>query len=473
MKKILAFLLVLCVVLPVFSNGNSEQKPLLFNNQNLNLIPTDNTAATGNSIVENNMARLTKLYKELEENYLWDIDHQAVYDAMAKAMFEALGDEYSEYYPADETEEYEEQNFGQYGGIGIVYRKATDDFCKLDQVYPNTPASKAGMKAGDQITHLNGESVIGMTSSETQKIMRGEPGTEITITVLRNDVSFDLTMKREKITVPSIDYGMLENKTGYILILKFINNTTLSDFRKAMNEMLSNGMTSLIIDLRDCGGGDVLSALQIADLFISNSDLLTIKYKHEENNQTIKATRGMTYSAKIPIAILTNGYTASASEILAATMRDNGRAIIFGSKTYGKGIMQGLSMPGSPDQYKYTMAYFFPPSGNEIHKVGVSPDVETVFPDLEGEELERFIEFINTDALDKWAEEHPAYTKENVIAFADHYEDTGFPRLFLLLQMRNRYYEDILYDDQPVADQWFDVTLIEAMDYLATKTTAK
>ena len=466
--------MILAFALPAFSTGSSEQSPIMLNSQNLNLIPSANsTASTGYEEIDSNIARLTKLYTELEKNYLWDIDHQAVYEAMAKAMFEALGDEYSEYYTVDETEEYEELNFGQYGGIGIVYRKATDEYCFLEQVYPNTPASKAGMKAGDRITHLNGESVIGMTSSETQKIMRGEPGTELSVTVLRNGVSIDMTMTREKITTPSIDYGMLENNVGYILILKFLDGTTLADFRKAMNEMLKEGMTALVIDLRDCGGGDVLSALQIANLFVSDSELLTIKYKDESRNETINATKGMTYSAKIPIAILTNGYTASASEILAAALHDNGRAVLIGSTTYGKGVMQGLSLPGSKDQYKYTMAYFFPPSGKEIHKVGVSPDIESVLPEIEGEELEKYIEFINSDALDKWAEERPEYTKENVEAFADYYEYMGFPRIFLLLQMRNRYYEDILYDDQPVADQWFDVTLIEALDYLATKTGTK
>ena len=466
--------MVLILTLPVFSTGNSEQSPILFNNQNLNIIPSANTAASsGYDEIDSNIARLTKLYKELEKNYLWDIDHQAVYEAMAKAMFEALGDEYSEYYPQEESEEYAEQNFGQYGGIGIVYVKATDEFCNIEQVYPNTPASRAGMKAGDQVTHLYGESVIGKTSTETQKIMRGDPGTEISLTVLRKGVSIDMTMTREKITTPSIDYGMLESNVGYILILKFLDGTTLSDFRKAMTEMLKQGMNALVIDLRDCGGGDVLSALQIANLFISDSELLTIKYKDESRNETINATKGMTYSAKIPIAILTNGYTASASEILAATMRDNGRAVLVGSKTYGKGVMQGLSLPGSQDQYKYTMAYFFPPSGNEIHKIGVSPDIEVDLPSIEGEELEKFIEFINSDALDKWAEENPDYTKENVIAFADYYEYTGFPRIYLLLQMRNRYYEDILYDDQPVADQWFDITLIEAMEYLKSKTGSK
>jgi len=465
--------MVLVVLLPVFANGNNERSPLVLDKQNLNIIPTTTTTTSSQSVVDSNMARLTQLYKELEENYLWDIDHQAVYEAMAKAMFEALGDEYSEYYPESETEEFEEQNFGQYGGIGIVYRKATDDFCKLEQVYPNTPASKAGMKAGDEITHLNGESVIGKTSTETQKIMRGEPGTELSVTILRNGVSIDLTMTREKITTPSIDYGMLENNVGYILILKFMQDTTLTDFRKAMKEMQSQGMNALVIDLRDCGGGDVLAALQIADLFISDSPLLNINYKNEAKNQTINATKGMTYSAKIPIAILTNSYTASASEILAASMHDNGRAVLFGSKTYGKGVMQGVSLPGSRDQYKYTIASFLPPSGNEIHKKGVEPDFESDFPEMEDDQFKEYVEFVQSDVIDQWYEEHPEYTKENVIAFADKYADTGFPRIYLLLQMRNRYYEEMNYDEAPVADLWFDVTLLDALDYLATKTGTK
>ena len=465
--------MVLIVLLPVFSNGNNERSPLLIDKQNLNIIPTTAASATSESAIDSNMARLTQLYKMLDENYLWDIDHQAVYEAMAKAMFEALGDEYSEYYPESESEEFEEQNFGQYGGIGIVYRKPSDDFCKIEQVYPNTPASKAGMKAGDEITHLNGESVLGMTSTETQKIMRGEPGTELSLTVIRNGVSIDFTMKREKISTPSIDYGLLENNVGYILILKFYQDTTLTDFRKAMTEMQAQGMNALVIDLRDCGGGDVLSALQVANLFISDSKLLDINYKDESKNETIVATKGMTYSAKIPIAILTNGYTASASEILAASMRDNGRAILIGSTTYGKGVMQGVALPGSRDQYKYTLAYFLPPSGEEIHKKGVEPDIEISLPVLEGKDLEAYLEFVNSDVLDKWAEEHPEYTKENIIAFADKYEDKGFPRVYLLIQMRNRYYEDMLYDDIPVADPWFDPTLIKALEYLASKTGVK
>jgi len=473
MKKILTVLLVLVVLLPVFANGNNERTPLVLDKQNLNIIPTLNTTTSSENVIDSNMARLTKLYKDLEENYLWDIDHQAVYDAMAKAMFEALGDEYSEYYTKEETETFEEENFGQYGGIGIVYRKATDDYCNIEQVYPNTPASKAGLQAGDQLTHLNGETVIGMTSTESQKIMRGEPGTELSVTVLRNGVSIDFTMKREKITTPSIEYGMLENNVGYVQFIRFFQDKTLTDFRAAMTDMLAQGMNALVIDLRNCGGGDVLSALQVANLFISDADLLSIKYKDEKRNQTVNATKGMTYSAKIPIAILINGYTASAAEILAASMHDNGRAVLFGSKTYGKGVMQGVSVAGSKDQYKYTMAYFLPPSGKEIHKVGVEPDFVTPIPDLEEDQLKEYVEFIQSGVLEEWVKENPEYTKESVYAFADKYEDRGFPRIYLILQMRDQYYYGLRYDETPIADLWFDITLLEAIDYLQTKTGAK
>lgn len=434
-------------------------------------------ALTESQIIDANISSLSNLYHYLNDSTLWDIDHNAVFDAMATAMFDTLDDKYTYYVKAEESEEYEEETTGKYGGLGFYFSKTylqyqdPDDeetiYCNITQVFPNTPSSRGGIKAGDMITHINGQSVADLEATDCAKIMKGEIGTSVTVTIKRKNTSFDITLTRALITVPTVEYTMLDNKIGYIQILQF-NEDTFSKTSQALINLSNKGLKSLIIDLRDNPGGNVDTALRIANLFIKDSDLLTVNYKDERKNITFVATGSTLISTEIPMVVLVNGGTASSSEILSSTLKDTGRAVLVGTKTYGKGIMQEVSTFGE-GWTSITVASFLPPSGNPIHEVGVSPDIEQDSIYIEEGEVEAYTELLNSGIVTTYVEENPEYTIENVKRFATMHPEIQLRSEVIDIVVRNEYYLKMTYDEQPIADTWFDPQIIKAVEVLSFK----
>ena len=428
-------------------------------------------------IISRDMDSLERLYQYVNKYYLYDIDYDAVYDAMATALFDALDDKYTYYITADQSEEYSEEISGEYGGLGIYFTKTyteyqdADDestlYCNITQVFPNTPSSKAGLKAGDMITHINGESVVSMSANECASKMKGEVGTTVEITVKRKSSSFTLTLTRAKVIVPTVEYGMLDNGVGYLRITEFSQNT-LSAVEEALDSLEKDGMTSLIIDLRDNPGGDVDVTLSIADLFISGSKLLSVYYKDSTKNVNYVASEGTEVDENVKVAILINGGTASSAEILSSTMRDNGRAKLFGSTTYGKGIMQQISSFGE-GYTSVTIASFVPPSGNEIHGVGVESDVVVDAVTVEDDELEAYTNLVNGTEISDFVKANPDFTDENVEKFVNQYKDTGLRTEVLQILVRNEYYSEMDAEDRPIADVKYDNVCKAAYEYLIGK----
>lgn len=438
---------------------------------------TNDSPVSEDQIIDANMSMLTRLYRYLQKTYLWDIDHEAVYEAMATAMFDTLDDDYTYFVKAEESEEYEEETTGKYGGLGfyfsktyLQYQNADEEetlYCNISQVFPNTPSARGGIKAGDMITHINGESVINMEANDCAKLMKGEIGTTVTVTIKRKSTSFDLVLTRELITVPTVEYTMLDNNMGYIQILQF-NKDTLYKMGTALTNLKNQGLKSLILDLRDNPGGDVDIALSIANLFISNSDLLTIHYKDETKNVTFKANASTLINKDIPMAVLVNGGTASSAEILSSTLKDNGRAVLIGTKTFGKGIMQTISSFGE-GWTSVTTASFVPPSGNEIHKVGVLPDIELDSIYIEEDEIEAYTALLESGIVTEYVKNNPQYTLENVRRFATLHPEIELRAEVIDIVVRNEYYLNMTYDEQPIADTLFDPQIIKAVEVLNLK----
>jgi len=490
MKRFLASLFSgLFLVSMIFAVGSPEDQQVLFEqlpvvikgqeNQEPAAVSESSGTLTGNAAIERDMASLTRLYRYLEKNYLWDIDYNKAYEAMAQALFDSLGDKYTYYVTAERSPDYEEDTLGRYGGLGFYFTKTyleyqnpediSTVFCNIIQVFPNSPAARSGLLAGDYITHINGEDVQGLTSEECSARIKGETGTDVTITILRSGISFDLTITREQINIPSVVGEMLEDGIAYVQIIQFYSMTA-GAFAQEVSNFSNRGMTALIMDLRNCSGGDVDAALAIADMFISNSNLLTIKYKDQSRDKTYKAKAGVSVSARIPVVILVNGNTASSSEILASTMKDNGRATLIGTKTYGKGIMQSVSSFGEGN-LSVTVASLIPPSGNPFHETGIMPDIEVPLPSIQEDEIQAYSNLVAAKTIPAFVEEHPEYTRENVLLFLKTYPDTGISDEALCLLVRNSYYSSMLYDDQPKADVWFDPQVRAAMEYIRAGRT--
>jgi len=470
----------------VFANGHPEEQAIfenLLRQQQYQSVSTagkvtqQSSYSVGSEIISRDMASLERLYQYVNKNYLYDIDYDAVYDAMATALFDALDDKYSYYITSDDSEEYEEQITGEYGGLGIYFSKTYLEYqdpedestlyCNITQVFPNTPSSKAGFIAGDMITHINGEPVDSMTANECASKMKGTVGTTVDITIKRKNTTFTITLTRESITVPTVEYEMIDSSVAYLRILEFSQNT-LTAVTDALTDLNAQGMKSLIIDLRDNPGGDVDVTLSIADMFISSNKLLSVSYKDSSRDVVYKASEGTTVDSSVNVAILINEGTASSAEILSSTMRDNGRAVLIGSTSYGKGIMQQISSFG--DGYtSVTVASFVPPSGDTIQGEGVKPDIEVESLVVEEDEVDAYTKLLNGDEIEKFVQENPEYNDSNVAKFVKEFSSTGLREGILQILVRNEYYTQMDAEDRPLADVKYDPACKTAYEYLLNK----
>ena len=488
MKKLILVLMVLAVLAgTMFANGTPEEQRIFFDNLIRNSQMQNNSAdsgsrgtSTGSEIISRDMATLERLYQYVEKNYLYDIDYAAVYEAMATAMFSALGDKYSYYVKAEKSGDYAEEVSGTYGGLGIYFYKTTEAgqdpadektlYAVISQVFPNAPCSRAGLKAGDMITEIDGESVIPLDANECSKRMKGTPGTSVTLSIKRGESIFKVDLTREKVTTPTVEYAMIDGRTAYLRILEFSKSTYLA-ISKALDNLSAKGMQKLIIDLRNNPGGDVDSALAIADLFISNSDLMYLTYKDTSKNAKFSASNTVAVQPDVDIAILINGGTASSAELFSSMMRDTGRAVIIGSKSFGKGVMQLVSTFGD-GFISLTTASFTGPKDVAINKEGVLPDIEIEDLYVTEDEVKAYTELINNDVDLNFVKENPEFTDENVHKFAEQNASTGLRDSVLFVVARNAYLSEMNYDERPLFDIKYDVVCKKAYEYLQTYETA-
>lgn len=324
---------------------------------------------------------LKKIKTTINKYYLWkdNIDDEKLKDGAVKGYVSALGDEYTEYIPKDEMEAYTENITGNFVGIGI-YMVADENSGRVVVYYPipGSPAEKAGIKAGDQIISVDGTEYTYEDFDKIADYIKGEEGTKVKLVIQRNDEKIELEIKREKINTNPITIEMLENNIGYLKIPSF-DEDTANDFKEKIEELQNKGAKKIIIDLRNNGGGIVNEATDIADMLLEKGQ--TIISTVDNNNK-----REVTYSKNkpeftMPVVVITNENSASASEILACSLQDNDRAKIIGTKTYGKGIIQTLLSLADGSGLKITTEEYYTPKGTTIHKVGITPNEEVKLPD--------------------------------------------------------------------------------------------
>ena len=324
---------------------------------------------------------LKKIKTTINKYYLWkdNIDDEKLKDGAVKGYVSALGDEYTEYIPKDEMEAYTENITGNFVGIGI-YMVADENSGRVVVYYPipESPAEKAGIKAGDQIISVDGTEYTYEDFDKIADYIKGEEGTKVKLVIQRNDEKIELEIKREKINTNPITIEMLENNIGYLKIPSF-DEDTANDFKEKIEELQNKGAKKIIIDLRNNGGGIVNEATDIADMLLEKGQ--TIISTVDNNNK-----KEVTYSKNkpeftMPVVVITNENSASASEILACSLQDNERAKIIGTKTYGKGIIQTLLSLADGSGLKITTEEYYTPKGTTIHKVGITPNEEVKLPD--------------------------------------------------------------------------------------------
>lgn len=484
MKKFIASALIALVILsfPLAAGGSSEQ--VLSNSVPMqtqssgSLLQSSSSDTAQEDEISRDMSKLTRLYRFVDQNFYKDVDYNKAYEAMATALFESLEDKYSYYIAAEEKDDYVEQTLGTYGGIGLYFSKTyiqyqdeediTTWYCLVDRVFPNTPCSRAGLRSGDLITAIDGTDVKDLEATDCAKLMKGEAGTKVQLTVKRSDQEFVLNLTRQIVDVPTVEYTTIDNGSiGYIQITQF-TESTWQKMVEALIDFDDRKVKKIIIDLRSNGGGDINTALSIADSFISKGELLTINYKNSDP-EVYNARSQTLVDSDVKVALLTNGQTASSSEILTGAMKDNNRATIIGTKTYGKGIMQVVS-PFDEGYISLTEASFVTASHNEIHGVGIEPDI--LVPELEmtDEEAESYTNVYNDGVIAAYVDAHPDFTDENIEAFKLDPKYGEIRHEILRILVRYEYINRLPGDQQFLIDPNYDQCLKTAVDFLNGET---
>ena len=334
------------------------------------------TGAFGGSILDSKtVKKIDEVYKIIENTYIEEYDKDKLREGMIKGMVDALDDPYSVYYNEEEYAEMMESSSGQFEGIGAYLSQDPANMqVKVVRPIKNSPAEEAGIIAEDIIVEVDGENVEGEDINVVVSKVRGPEGTKVNVGIYREGESeilyFDVT--RAKIDEESVEWEMKEDNIGYIYISSF-EDATGKQFVEGYDALIDEGMTSLIIDLRTNGGGYVDTSVEVADRLVKEGIIVSIKDR-----------RGLSYAYEdagddkfidIPCVVLVDGNTASASEILTGCLKDYELVTIIGTKTFGKGIVQDVLPLGDGTGLKVTSAKYYTPNGENIHKIGIEPDI--------------------------------------------------------------------------------------------------
>lgn len=322
-------------------------------------------------------AKQESVMKIAQRDFLYEADEGKMLEGALEGTLKALGDPYTQFMTKEEFEALMQDTEGTYEGIGVYITASDDNKIMIVSPIEDTPAEKAGLKTGDKIIGINGTEFTADKIDEAVSIMKGEPGTSVTLTIQRlkddntSDIS-DVVVNREKIKIKTIKQAMLEDGTGYIRITTFDMHTA-EDFKAAYAELKNQGIKGLVIDLRYNPGGIIDATVDISDMFMGEGIVTYTKTKSGET-EYFKSDAN---AEDIPIVMLINEGSASASEIMAGAMKDTQRATLIGTKSFGKGIVQRVQRFGSDGEgIKMTVSEYFTPNGINIHGIGIEPDIE-------------------------------------------------------------------------------------------------
>lgn len=327
-------------------------------------------------VTTDTQAKLKNIRSIIDEIYLYsdEIDEELLQENIVRGYVAGLQEPYTVYYNEEETTALFESTSGTFGGIGVVIMQdRTTGLATFTTIYDDCPGKKAGFKSGDIVYKVNGEDVSGMDLDSIVTRIRGEVGTDVEITVLRGETGEEYTgvATRALIENNTVEYEMKDNKVGYIQLTAF-ESVTYEQFKNALEDLTKQGMTGLVVDLRNNTGGNLDTVCEILDLILPEGTIVSIKDKNG-NGQTFSSDDKN--KLEVPLVVLTNGYSASASEIFAGAVQDYEIGKLVGTKTYGKGIVQNIYNLGDGTSLKITSSEYFTPNGRNIHEKGIEPDV--------------------------------------------------------------------------------------------------
>jgi carboxyl-terminal processing protease len=363
-----------------FSSGNSSSAS-----------SSENTSLSGGATIsdvldDEALSKIQNLMDALDTYYYEDVDTSTLQEGIYKGLVESTGDPYTEYYTAEEYQNLQNSTNGEYSGIGAGLTKDSDTgYPMISHIYDKSPAQDSGLQEGDIIYKVDDTKITSdMDTSDVAALIRGEDGTNVSVTVLRDGEEITANMCRSKIELTTVAYQMLDNKIGYIQIAEFSNNTE-SQFSDAVKDLEDQGMEKIIIDLRDNGGGVVDACAKIMDDVLPEG--LTL-YMEDKNGNKEEFTSDEENQINLPLVVLVNGNSASASEIFTAAIKDFEWGTIIGSKTYGKGVFQSVLPLDDGSAIKVTVGKFYSPKGNNYNGTGIEPDIELDYENTAGEDAD-------------------------------------------------------------------------------------
>lgn len=325
-----------------------------------------------------NTAKIRQIEEMLDTYYVEDYDKELAEELMYTGLVAGVGDPYTYYLSADSLAEQVEKNSGHFVGIGVEIYAGDDGYIVVSSVTPGGPAEAAGILAEDKITEVDGESITGKTAADVSALVKGEEGTDVTLTIFRESTGevLEKTVTRQDIQVQTVSWRMMDDNIGYISITNFRENT-YNQFKEALDTLEAEGMEKLVLDLRNNTGGLVKSAHEIGEELLPEGIMVYTMDKEGNREDTLCDD---VYN-DVPMVALVNGNSASAAEILAGAIQDTGRGELIGTTTFGKGLVQRLFTLPDGSGLNVTIQKYYTPNGTSIHGVGITPDYEVKLPE--------------------------------------------------------------------------------------------
>jgi carboxyl-terminal processing protease len=406
-------------------------------------------------------AVIRNVFDFIQRHYVEEVDPKVLYEGAMSGMINSLGDPYSSFLPESEMTDLNDTTQGSFGGVGLYISKP-GDFVEVASPIEDTPGWRAGINPGDLIIDINGESTETLTMDEVLARLRGAPGEEVRLIIRRGEkLEFPVTLTRAIIEVPTTKFAMIDD-IGYLKLLTF-TPMTVDRAVDAIREFDSKGYRAVILDLRNNYGGLLNSAVGISNLFFEGGVVVSTKSRIATENHIFYARDKAQIPANIPVVVLINRGSASASEIVAGALKDRGRAYLVGEKSFGKGSVQQV-YPLDRSGFKITTARYYTPSDVNIDKVGIPPDREVLFPEFTDDDVEELNRLINDNKIPDFVAANPNAQAAAVEAMAkklnaDYHLDVALLKR-LIRNEQNR------TSIAPVYDLEYDVQLQEAVKIL-------
>ena len=406
-------------------------------------------------------------FEFIQRNYVEEVDARVLFEGAMTGMFNALGDPNSAFLSEAEMRDMAHTTQGSFGGVGLFVSKPPSidgrpNYLQVSAPIQGTPGWRAGINPGDLIITIDGESTDVLTSDEAVSRLRGQPGTDVNLIIRRGErLEFPVTLTRAIIEVPTVSHAMIGN-IGYLNVITF-TPMTANRSREAIEYFQNNGYTGLILDLRNNFGGLLNAAVSLSGLFLDGGEVVSTRSRIPTENHVFTARGRAVVPADIPIIVLINRASASASEIVAGALKDRGRAYLVGENTFGKGSVQQL-LPLASGGFRLTTAHYITPSGANIDRIGIPPDREVRFPEFTAADSEQWNALMNSGRIPDFVRQNPNASSVQVDRFVEELlRDFNLDVSLLRRLVRNEQNRTVI---APVYDLEYDVQLQEAVRIL-------